>query len=47
MATRSGPELRLELARKSIGFSAKVDGFAMADGFFLIGVGSNKQLQVI
>ncbi len=33
-----------ELARESIGLSTKVDGFAMADGFVLIGVGSNKQL---
>jgi hypothetical protein len=33
-----------ELARESIGISTKVDGFAMADGFVLIGVGSNKQL---
>lgn len=27
-----------------MGVSTKVDGFAMADGFVLIGVGSNKQL---
>src|SRR4029434_6634409 len=27
-----------ELARESIGLSTKVDGFAMADGFVLIGV---------
>lgn len=33
-----------ELARESIGRSSKVDGFAMADGFVLIGVGGNKQL---
>ena len=33
-----------ELARESIGLSTKVGGFAMADGFVLIGVGSNKQL---
>ncbi len=33
-----------ELACESIGLSTKVDGFAMADGFVLIGVGSNKQL---
>jgi hypothetical protein len=33
-----------ELARESIGMSRKVDGFAMADGFVLIGVGCNKQL---
>lgn len=33
-----------ELARESIGGSSKVDGFAMADGFVLIGVGGNKQL---
>lgn len=33
-----------QLARESIGVSAKTDGFAMADGFVLIGVGSNKQL---
>ncbi len=33
-----------ELARESIGISMKVDGFAMADGFVVIGVGSNKQL---
>lgn len=33
-----------ELARESIGVSAKIDGFAMADGFVLIGVGSNRQL---
>ena len=33
-----------ELARESIGISMKVDGFAMPDGFVVIGVGSNKQL---
>lgn len=33
-----------ELARESISGSAKIAGFAMADGFVLIGVGSNKQL---
>ena len=33
-----------ELARESIGVSAKIDGFALADGFVLIGVGRNKQL---
>lgn len=33
-----------ELARESIGGSSKVDGFAMADGFVLIGVGRNNQL---
>src|SRR5260370_12439412 len=33
-----------ELARESIGLSTKVDGFAMADGFVLIGVGPNKQM---
>jgi hypothetical protein len=33
-----------ELARESIGLSTKVDGFAMADGFVVIGVGNNKQL---
>ena len=33
-----------ELARESIGISTKVDGFAMADGFVLIGVGRNKQM---
>jgi hypothetical protein len=33
-----------ELARESIGVSARADGFAMGDGFVLIGVGSNKQL---
>ena len=33
-----------ELARESIGSSTKVDGFAMADGFVLLGVGSNQQL---
>lgn len=32
-----------ELARESIGLSSKLDGFAMADGFVLIGVGRNKQ----
>src|SRR6516162_4041482 len=32
-----------ELARESIGLPSKLDGFAMADGFFLIGVGRNKQ----
>jgi hypothetical protein len=32
-----------ELARESLGLSTKVDGFALADGFVLIGVGSNKQ----
>jgi hypothetical protein len=33
-----------DLARESIGRSMKADGFAMADGFVLIGVGRNKQL---
>lgn len=33
-----------ELARESIGVSARTDGFAMPDGFFLIGVGANKQM---
>jgi hypothetical protein len=33
-----------ELARESVGLSTKVDGFAMADGFVLIGVGSDQQL---
>jgi len=33
-----------ELARESVGLSSKLDGFAMADGFVLIGVGRNKQL---
>jgi hypothetical protein len=33
-----------ELARESIGVSARADGFAMADGFVLIGVGPNKQM---
>jgi hypothetical protein len=33
-----------EMARESIGLSTKVDGFAMADGFVLIGAGSNKRL---
>jgi hypothetical protein len=33
-----------DLARESIGASIKADGFAMADGFVLIGVGRNKQL---
>ena len=33
-----------DFARESIGISRKVDGFAMADGFVLIGVGRNKQL---
>jgi len=32
-----------ELVRESIGISAKVDGFAMANGFVLIAVGSNMQ----
>ena len=32
------------LARESIGRSIKADGFAMADGFVLTGVGRNKQL---
>ena len=32
-----------ELARESIGLSSKADGFSMADGFVLIGVGRNKQ----
>jgi len=32
-----------ELARESVGLSSKLDGFAMADGFVLIGVGRNKQ----
>ena len=33
-----------DLARESIGRSIKSDGFAMADGFVLIGVGPNKQI---
>jgi hypothetical protein len=33
-----------EFARESIGVSARADGFAMADGFVLIGVGPNKQM---
>ena len=33
-----------DLARESIGRSIKSDGFAMADGFVVIGVGQNKQL---
>ena len=33
-----------ELARESIGVSARTDGFAMPDGFFLIGVGTNKPM---
>jgi len=33
-----------ELARESVGLPSKLDGFAMADGFILIGVGRNKQL---
>jgi hypothetical protein len=33
-----------EFARESIGVSARLDGFAMADGFVLIGVGPNKQM---
>ena len=33
-----------ELACESIGGSSKVDGFAVAGGFVLIGVGGNKQL---
>lgn len=33
-----------ELTIELIGGSAQVDGFAMADGFVLIGVGCNKQL---
>ena len=33
-----------DLARESIGRFIKPDGFAMADGFVLIGVGRNKQL---
>jgi hypothetical protein len=33
-----------DLARESIGRPMKADGFAMADGFVLIGVGRNKQL---
>jgi hypothetical protein len=33
-----------ELARESIGVSARADGFAMADGFVVIGVGPNKQM---
>ncbi len=32
------------LARESIGRSVKSDGFAIADGFVVIGVGSNQQL---
>lgn len=32
-----------ELARESVGGPSQLDGFAMADGFVLIGVGSNKQ----
>jgi hypothetical protein len=33
-----------DFARESIGRSSKSDGFAMKDGFVLIGVGHNKQL---
>src|SRR6266853_1601737 len=33
-----------ELARESIGVSARTDGFAITDGFVLIGVGPNKQM---
>jgi|SRR5271165_545969 len=33
-----------DLALESIGRSNKTDGFALEDGFFLIGVGRNKQL---
>jgi hypothetical protein len=33
-----------DLARESIGRSIKCDGFAMAEGFVVIGVGRNKQL---
>jgi len=33
-----------DLARESIGRSIKSDGFAMADGFVVIGVGRNKQM---
>src|SRR5712664_4569120 len=33
-----------DLARESISRSIKSDGFAMADGFVLIGVGPNKQM---
>ncbi len=33
-----------DLARRSIGRSIKSDGFAMADGFVVTGVGRNKQL---
>lgn len=33
-----------DFARESIGRSSKSDGFAMEDGFVLIGVGHNKQL---
>jgi len=33
-----------DLARESIGRSIKSDGFAMSDGFVLIGVGPNKQM---
>jgi len=33
-----------DLARESIGRSIKSDGFAMADGFVVTGVGRNKQL---
>lgn len=33
-----------DLARESIGAFIRADGFAMADGFVLIGVGRNKQL---
>jgi hypothetical protein len=33
-----------DLARESIGRSIKPDGFAMADGFVVTGVGRNKQL---
>jgi len=32
-----------ELARESIGLSSKLDGFAMVDGFVLIGIGRHKQ----
>ena len=33
-----------EFALESIGRSIKADGFAMGDGFVLVGVGGNKQL---
>src|SRR5215469_18390848 len=32
-----------ELARESVGLSSKLDGFAIVDGFVLIGIGRNKQ----